>query len=46
MFDFDNTRHAYSVQDAMRMVAHHKEGVIVLLRHHEPTEEISRASAA
>jgi 3,4-dihydroxy 2-butanone 4-phosphate synthase/GTP cyclohydrolase II len=40
MFDFDNTRHAYSVQDAMRMVAHHKEGVIVLLRHHEPTEEI------
>ncbi|MGZ5038888.1 MAG: bifunctional 3,4-dihydroxy-2-butanone-4-phosphate synthase/GTP cyclohydrolase II [Usitatibacter sp.] len=40
MFDFDNTRHAYSVQDAMRMVAHHKEGVIVLLRRHEPTGEI------
>lgn len=40
LFDFDTTRHAYSVQDAMRMVAHHKEGVIVLLRRHEPTEEI------
>lgn len=40
MFDFDTTRHAYSVQDAMRMVAHHKEGVIVLLRRHEPTGEI------
>jgi 3,4-dihydroxy 2-butanone 4-phosphate synthase/GTP cyclohydrolase II len=24
----------------MRMVAHHKEGVIVLLRRHEPTAEI------
>jgi 3,4-dihydroxy 2-butanone 4-phosphate synthase / GTP cyclohydrolase II len=35
MFDFDSTRHAYSVQDAMRLVAHHKEGVIVLLRRHE-----------
>src|SRR4051812_563078 len=32
LFDFDVARHAYSVQDAMRMVAHHKEGVIVLLR--------------
>lgn len=40
MFDFDASRHAYSVQDAMRMVAHHKEGVIVLLRGHESTEEI------
>jgi 3,4-dihydroxy 2-butanone 4-phosphate synthase / GTP cyclohydrolase II len=40
MFDFDNARHAYSVQDAMRMVAHHKEGVIVLLRHREPAGEI------
>ena len=36
MFDFDTARHAYSVQDAMRLVAHHKEGVIVLLRRHEP----------
>jgi 3,4-dihydroxy 2-butanone 4-phosphate synthase/GTP cyclohydrolase II len=40
MFDFDTQRHAYSVQDAMRMVAHHKEGVIVLLRRHEPAAEI------
>jgi 3,4-dihydroxy 2-butanone 4-phosphate synthase/GTP cyclohydrolase II len=40
MFDFDTARHAYSVQDAMRMVAHHKEGVIVLLRRHEPASEI------
>jgi 3,4-dihydroxy 2-butanone 4-phosphate synthase/GTP cyclohydrolase II len=40
MFDFDTARHAYSVQDAMRMVAHHKEGVIVLLRRHEPAAEI------
>ena len=40
VFDFDNERHAYSVQDAMRLIAHHKEGVIVLLRRHEPTSEI------
>jgi 3,4-dihydroxy 2-butanone 4-phosphate synthase/GTP cyclohydrolase II len=40
MFDFDTERHAYSVQDAMRMVAHHKEGVIVLLRRAEPAAEI------
>ncbi len=40
MFDFDSSRHAYSVQDAMRIVAHHKEGVIVLLRRHEPAGEI------
>jgi len=40
LFDFDTARHAYSVQDAMRIVAHHKEGVIVLLRRHEPTGEI------
>ena len=40
VFDFDTARHAYSVQDAMRIVAHHKEGVIVLLRRHEPTAEI------
>ena len=40
MFDFDTSRHAYSVQDAMRMVAHHREGVIVLLRRHEPAAEI------
>jgi 3,4-dihydroxy 2-butanone 4-phosphate synthase/GTP cyclohydrolase II len=40
LFDFDTVRHAYSVQDAMRMVAHQKEGVIVLLRRHEPASEI------
>ena len=40
VFDFDASRHAYSVQDAMRLVAHHKEGVIVLLRRHERAGEI------
>ncbi len=40
LFDFDSARHAFSVQDAMRMVAHQKEGVIVLLRRHESTAEI------
>jgi 3,4-dihydroxy 2-butanone 4-phosphate synthase/GTP cyclohydrolase II len=40
LFDFDTARHAYSVQDAMRMVSHHKEGVIVLLRRQEPAAEI------
>jgi 3,4-dihydroxy 2-butanone 4-phosphate synthase / GTP cyclohydrolase II len=40
LFDFDVARHAYSVQDAMRLVAHHKEGVIVLLRGHESSAEI------
>src|SRR4029079_3575411 len=38
-FDFDSTRHAYSVQDAMRIVAHQKEGVIVLRRRPEDTAE-------
>jgi 3,4-dihydroxy 2-butanone 4-phosphate synthase/GTP cyclohydrolase II len=40
MFDFDESRHAFSVQDAMRMVAHQKEGVIVLLRRHDSAGEI------
>jgi 3,4-dihydroxy 2-butanone 4-phosphate synthase/GTP cyclohydrolase II len=40
LFDFDASRHAYSVQDAMRLIAHHKEGVIVLLRRHERAGEI------
>jgi 3,4-dihydroxy 2-butanone 4-phosphate synthase / GTP cyclohydrolase II len=40
LFDFDTARHAYSVQDAMRLIAHHKEGVIVLLRLHESADEI------
>ncbi len=39
LFDFDAARHAYSVQDAMRIVAHHKEGVIVLLRRRENASE-------
>ena len=40
LFDFDSARHAFSVQDAMRMISHHREGVIVLLRRREPTSEI------
>jgi 3,4-dihydroxy 2-butanone 4-phosphate synthase/GTP cyclohydrolase II len=40
MFDFDKSRHAYSVQDAMRMVAHQQEGVIVLLRRDEAAGEL------
>src|SRR5256885_477516 len=40
VFDFDASRHAYSVQDTMRMIAHHKEGVLVLLRRHESAAEI------
>ena len=40
VFDFDTSRHAYSVQDAMRMVAHQKEGVIVLLRRRESAGDI------
>ena len=40
LFDFDAARHAFSVQDAMRIVAHHREGVIVLLRRHENAGEI------
>ncbi len=40
LFDFDTARHAYSVQDAMRLIAHHREGVIVLLRRHESAGEI------
>ena len=46
LFDFDASRHAYSVQDALRIVAHHKEGVVVLLRRHgsaaETTEILER----
>jgi len=40
LFDFDTARHAYSVQDAMRIVAHQKEGVIVLLRRREATADL------
>jgi len=39
LFDFDASRHAYSVQDALRIVAHQKEGVVVLLRRHETPSE-------
>jgi 3,4-dihydroxy 2-butanone 4-phosphate synthase/GTP cyclohydrolase II len=39
LFDFDASRHAYSVQDALRIVAHHREGVVVLLRRHESASE-------
>jgi len=39
LFDFDADRHAYSVQDALRIIAHHKEGVVVLLRRHEASAE-------
>jgi 3,4-dihydroxy 2-butanone 4-phosphate synthase/GTP cyclohydrolase II len=47
MFDFDRSRHAYSVQDAMRMIAHQQEGVIVLLRREEATDELlTRVQAA
>jgi 3,4-dihydroxy 2-butanone 4-phosphate synthase/GTP cyclohydrolase II len=42
VFDFDATRHAYSVQDAMRIVAQHKEGVIVLLRRHDENQPAKR----
>ena len=40
LFVFDDTRHAYSVQDSMRIVAHNKEGVIVFIRHHENTSDV------
>ena len=40
MFDFDAARHAFSVQDAMRLVAREKEGVIVLLRGRENSDAI------
>jgi 3,4-dihydroxy 2-butanone 4-phosphate synthase/GTP cyclohydrolase II len=39
LFDFDADRHAYSVQDALRIVANNKEGVVVLLRRHEASAE-------
>jgi len=39
LFDFDPDRHAYSVQDALRIVANNKEGVVVLLRRHEASAE-------
>ncbi len=40
LFDFDSTRHAYSVADAMRIIANDGTGVIVLLRGTESAESI------
>ena len=40
LFDFDDGRHAYSVAEAMRMIATEGCGVIVLLRRHETAESI------
>ncbi len=40
LFDFDSTRHAYSVADAMRIIATDGTGVIVLLRGTENAESI------
>jgi 3,4-dihydroxy 2-butanone 4-phosphate synthase / GTP cyclohydrolase II len=40
MFDFDKSRHAYSVQESMRRIAQAQEGVIVLLRRREGTGDI------
>jgi len=40
LFDFDEGRHAYSVAEAMRIVATEGTGVIVLLRRHETAEMV------
>ncbi len=40
LFDFDVTRHAYSVTDAMRLIATEGTGVIVLLRGTENAESL------
>lgn len=39
-FEFDSGRHAYSVSEAMRMIATEGAGVIVLLRREETSQEI------
>jgi 3,4-dihydroxy 2-butanone 4-phosphate synthase/GTP cyclohydrolase II len=47
LFDFDSGRHAYSVADAMRLIATEGTGVIVLLRAHENAESLlSRFTAS
>ena len=46
MFDFDSGRHAYSVADAMRIIATEGTGVIVLLRRHEDAESLLGRFAA
>jgi 3,4-dihydroxy 2-butanone 4-phosphate synthase / GTP cyclohydrolase II len=39
-FDFDQKRHAYSVNDSLRIIAQTGEGVVVLLRRHESAHEL------
>ena len=40
LFDFDQGQHAYSVAEAMRIIATEGSGVIVLLRRHETADTI------
>jgi 3,4-dihydroxy 2-butanone 4-phosphate synthase / GTP cyclohydrolase II len=40
LFDFDNGRHAYSVAEAMRLIATEGSGVIVLMRRNETGADI------
>ena len=40
LFDFDVGQHAYSIAEAMRIIATEGSGVIVLLRRHESAESI------
>ncbi|MBL8517988.1 MAG: 3,4-dihydroxy-2-butanone-4-phosphate synthase [Betaproteobacteria bacterium] len=40
LFDFDNGRHAYSVAEAMRIIAAEGSGVIVLMRRHETAADV------
>ena len=40
LFDFDVGQHAYSIAEAMRIIATEGSGVIVLLRRHETAETI------
>ena len=40
LFDFDNGQHAYTVAEAMRIIATEGTGVIVLLRRHETAETV------
>jgi 3,4-dihydroxy 2-butanone 4-phosphate synthase / GTP cyclohydrolase II len=40
LFDFDNGRHAYSVAEAMRIIATEGTGVIVLMRRHETAADV------
>jgi 3,4-dihydroxy 2-butanone 4-phosphate synthase / GTP cyclohydrolase II len=40
LFEFDNGRHAYSVAEAMRLIATEGAGVIVLMRRHESAGDV------